>query len=111
MPACLGCRTLVDTNVLLYVVCCPVRGRLKVVRLSLRYVERVAFRAWFVRSYVRRIKAGSKTKNFVVVCSSEAIWLAELMIQLALTVSSQEEHLPNSHVHVAVGTPQGHDLD
>ena len=37
--------------------------------------------------------------------------LAELMIQLALTVSLLEEHFPSSHVHLAVGTPQCHDLD
>ena len=60
----------------------------------------------------QKTKSGfKKQKNFVVLCSSEAIWLAELMIQLALTLPLQEEHLPSSHVHLAVGNPQCHDLD
>ena len=42
-------------------------------------------------------------------CSLEAILLAELMIQLAL--SPKEEHLPSNRVHLAVGTPRCHDLD
>ena len=42
--------------------------------------------------------------------SSEAIWLAELMIHLTLTVSLQEDHLPSNHV-LAVGTPKCRDLD
>ena len=59
----------------------------------------------------RRINAGPKNKKLVVLCSSEAIWLAGLIIQLGLTLPLQGEHLPSSHVHLAVGTPQGHDLD
>ena len=46
---------------------------------------------------------------FVVVIGEEKQiqkWLADLMIQLPLTVPLQEEHLPSSHVHLAVGTPQ-----
>ena len=44
-------------------------------------------------------------------CSLEAIWLliAELMIQLSSPL--QGEHLPSSHVHLAVGTPQCNYLD
>ena len=41
LSACLSCRSLVDTNVLLYVFCCPVQGRLKAVLLCLRYVDPV----------------------------------------------------------------------
>ena len=48
MPACLRCRTLVDTKVLLYVLCCSVQGRLKAVLLCLRYVDTMAFGDWFV---------------------------------------------------------------
>ena len=64
MPACLRCRTLVDTKVLLctwYVLCCSVQGRLKAVLLCLRYVDtRLSeFVLWFL---VFRRKAGSKTK-------------------------------------------------
>ena len=89
-----------------------VQGRWKAVLLCLRYVDNVAFGAWFVPSWCAQKKSRFKHQKLRgCLCSSEAIWLAELMIQLALTVSSQEEHLPNSHVHVAVGTPQGHDLD
>ena len=44
------CLALVDTNVLLllYVLCCPVQGRLKAVLLCLRYVDTMAFGVWFV---------------------------------------------------------------
>ena len=96
MPAhcvCLRCCTLVDTNVLLlllYVVCCPVQGRLKAV-LCLGYVDNVVFGAWFCAFVVcAEEKAGSKTKLRGCLRSSEAIFMAsrsELMIQLALTVS------------------------
>ena len=48
MPACLRCRTLVDTKVLLCVLCCSVQGRLKAVLMCLRYVDTMAFGAWFV---------------------------------------------------------------
>ena len=60
-----------------------------------------------------RRKASSKNENFVVVCVPRRPYgyVAELMIQLAMTaVSLQEEHLSSSHVHLAVGTPQCHDL-
>ena len=48
MPTCLRCRTLVDMKVLLYVLCCSVQGRLKAFLLCLRYVDNMAFGAWFV---------------------------------------------------------------
>ena len=78
MPACLRCRTLVslvETDVLLHVLCCPVEGRLKVVLLCLRYVDTVAFGAWLCLRGVRR-----RNKNFVVVCVPRRPWLAGLMI-------------------------------
>ena len=50
MLVCLRCPTLVDTNVLLYVLCCYVQGRLKAIQLCLRYVDTVAIGAWFVPS-------------------------------------------------------------
>ena len=89
------------------------QGRLKAVLLCLRYVDTaVAFGAWFSASVVCvEEKQVHKQKLRGCLCSSEAIWLAELMIQVALTVSLQEEHLSSSHVHLVVGTPQCHDLD
>ena len=65
MPACLRCRTLVETKVLLYVLCCSVKGRLKAVLLCLGYVrDNVAFGAWFVPFVVcAEEKAGSKAKT------------------------------------------------
>ena len=63
MPACLRCRTLVDTKVLLYVLCCSVQGRLKAVLLCLRYVDSVAFGARCVLSwYAQEKKRVKKTK-------------------------------------------------
>ena len=38
----------------------------------------------------------------------DEIWVAEPVI---LGLSLQEEHLPSSHVHPAVGTPPCHDMD
>ena len=55
-PACLRCRTLVDTKVLLYVLCCSVQGRLKAVLLCLRYVDTMAFGAWVVLLGVHKKK-------------------------------------------------------
>ena len=85
MPACLRCRTLVDTKVLLYVLCCSVQGRLKAALLCLRYVDTMAFGACFVLLGVEKKKSRFKNKSFVACfCSLEAILLAEL-IQLALS--------------------------
>ena len=92
------------------------QGRLNAVLLCLRYVNEnaVAFGGQLVPSLCTQQKK-SRFKNEKLrgcLCSSEAIiWVAELMIQLALTVSLLEEHFPSSHVHLAVGTPQCHDLD
>ena len=66
MPACLRCRTLVDTKVLLYVLCCSVQGRLKAVLLCLRYVDTMAFGAWFVLLGVQKKKSRFENKSFVV---------------------------------------------
>ena len=111
MPACLRCRTLVDTNVLLHVLICSIQGRLKAVPLRLRYVDTaVAFRASFVVS-AEEEKQVQKQKLRGCLCSSEVIWLAELTMRLALTVSLTEEHLPSNHVYSTVGTPECHALD
>ena len=67
MPACLRCRTLVDTKVLLlHILCCSVQGRLKAVLLCLRYVNTMAFGAWFVLLGVQKKKSRFKKKSFVV---------------------------------------------
>ena len=81
MPACLRCRTLVDTKVLLlYVLCCSVEGRLKPVLLCLRYVDTMDFGTWFVLLGVQKKKSRFKNESFVVrLCSLEAILLAELI--------------------------------
>ena len=80
MPACLRCRTLVDTKVLRYVLCCSVHGRMKAVLLCLRYVDTVAFGTWFVPSWYSDEKQVQKqTCNASLFDSLEAIiWLAEL---------------------------------
>ena len=65
------------------------------------------FRSLVCASWCSEEKQVQKQK-LRCVCSLEVILLAERMIQLSL---SQEEHLPSSHVHLAVGTPQCHDLD
>ena len=121
MPACLSCRTLVDTNVLLYDVCfaalCRTIWRLFFCAWGTYFevdTRTVAIGACFVPSWCVQKKSRFKNKNFVVVCVLRGpyIWLEELMIQLALTaVTLQEEHLPSCHVHFAVGTPQCHHLD
>ena len=108
MPACLRCRTLVDTSVLPYELCCSVQGRLKAVLLFLRYVDTVALGAWFVSAWcAQKKKSRFETQNFVVV-----VIVLRIAVRADDTASSlQEEHLPCSHDHLAVGTPQCHDLD
>ena len=97
MPACLRCRTLVDTNVLLYELCCSVQGRLKAVLLCLRYVDIVAFSAWFVPAWCahkKRIKAASKTKTpwlFVIllhIFGNQSWWYSKLSPRRALPLQS-----------------------
>ena len=70
--------TLVDTNVLLilYVYRCSVQGLLKAVLLCLRYVNAVAFGAWFSAFVVcaEEKQVVQKQKNRGWLCSSEAIW-------------------------------------
>ena len=88
MPACLSCRTLVDTKVLLYVctllLCAgPIEGWSAVLAVRRYYM---AFGAWFVILGVQKKKSRFKNESFVVcLCSLEAVLLAELMIQLALS--------------------------
>ena len=108
MPACLRCRTPVDTNVLPYELCCSVQGRLKTVFLCLRYVDTVALGTWFVLAWcAQRKKSRFENQNFVVF-----VIVLHMAIRADDTANSlQEEHLPCSHVHLAVGTPQCHDLD
>ena len=106
MPACF-CRTLVDTNVLLYEPCCSVQGRLKAVLLCLRYVDTVPFGAWFVPTWCARKKKSKFEKK--------TSWLFVFLLHMAIRAddiasSLQEDHLPCSHVHLAVGAPQCHDL-
>ena len=60
MTACLRCHTLVNTNLLRYVLCCSVQGRLKVVLLCLRYVVTVAFGDWFSPSWRAQEKTDKK---------------------------------------------------
>ena len=110
MPTRLRSRTLVDTNVLrqLYSGVCilllcagPIEGCSAVLAVRTVDTAAVAFRAWFVCAQ-KKSKYKNKTKNFVVVSS-------ELMIQLALSKKSTSPAV--IHVHLAVGTPQCHDLD
>ena len=72
MPACLRCRTLVDTIVLLYELCCSVQGRLKAVLLCLRYVD------WYCgfRSLTWKYSnaASSKTGGVVLVLVAGKTW-------------------------------------
>ena len=110
MPTCVRCRTLVDTNVMLYVLCCSVQGRLKAVLLCLGFVDTVAFGAWFVSSWCAQKKRQVRLKNKTPLCLCSPETMAGGADVKALTVSLQEKCLPSSHVHLAVGTPQCHDL-
>ena len=79
MPACLRCRTVVDTNVLLYVLRCSIQGRLKAVLLWLRYVDSCGF-LWLVCAFVVcPEEAGSKTT--LRGCVPRRSWLAELILE------------------------------
>ena len=73
MPACLRCRTLVDTKVLRYVLCCSVHSRLKADLLFLPAVGRyytLAFGAWFVPSWcTQKKKSRFKNKTSWFVCA------------------------------------------
>ena len=48
MPACLRCRSLVDTSVLLYELCCSVQGRFEGCCSLVLVVDTVTSGAWFV---------------------------------------------------------------
>ena len=78
MPARLRCRTLVDTNVLLYVLCCSVQGQFKAVLLYLRYVDTaVGFRSFACAFVVcAEEEQVQKTKTSWLLGSLEAIWVA-----------------------------------
>ena len=108
MPACLRCRTLVDTKILLYVLCCsagPIEGCSAVLAVRRYY----GFRSLVCASWCSGEEKQVQKQKLRCLCSLEAILLAEL-IQL-LQRRLHEEHLPSSDVHLAVGTPQCHDLD
>ena len=103
MPTCLRCRALVDTIVLLTVctllLCAgPIEGCSAALAVRTVDAAAVAFGACLCCAHERR-KASLKTKTS---------WL----FRADDTASSlQEEHPPSSHVDLAVGTPQCHDLD
>ena len=80
------------------------QGQLKAILLCLRYVDSVAFGAWFVPSWCTKKQV--QKQNFVVVFLGGHM---ASRADTALTVSLQEENLLSSHVHLAVGTPQCHD--
>ena len=104
MPTCLRCHALVDTIVLLTVctllLCAgPIEGCSAALAVRTVDAAAVAFGACLCCAYERR-KASSKTKTS---------WLFRAADDTASSL--QEAHLPSSHVHLAVGTPQCHDLD
>ena len=68
MGACLRCLTLVDTNVLVFVLCCSVQGRLKAFVLFLRYVDTEAFGAWFVPSCAEEKQVRRTKTSWLLVC-------------------------------------------
>ena len=92
MPACLRCRTLVDTIVLLYELCCSVQGRLKAVIFCLRYVDTAVWQSelGLCLRGVRRRRQVRKPKLRGCLWSSciLRIWQSELMIQQALSKKS-----------------------
>ena len=69
------------------------------------YVDTVALGAWFAPAWcAQKKKRRFENKNFVVVL------LLHMAIRADTASFLREEHLPCSHVHLAVGTPQCHDL-
>ena len=60
LSACMRCRTLVDTNVLLYVLCSSVQGRRQALLLCFRYVDTAAIGAWAVPSWCAQKKQVQK---------------------------------------------------
>ena len=88
MPACLRCRILVDTKVLMCVLCCSVQGRLKAVLLCLRYVDTMAFGPWFVPSWYSEEGMQVQKQKRRCLCSLRAERLAE-MVPLAFIVSKK----------------------
>ena len=77
----------------------PIEGYPAVLAVRTVDTAAVAFGAWFVCAQKK-----SKFKNNKN--------LRACFLRVDDTASSlQEEHLPSSHVHLAVGTPQCHDLD
>ena len=89
MPACLRCRTLVDTKALLYVyfaaLCTgPIEGCSAVLAVS--YVRRYyGFRSLVCATWCSEEEKQVRKQKLRCLCSLEAILLAELMIQLALS--------------------------
>ena len=112
MPACLRCCTLVDSKVLLYLVCTlllcagPIEGGSAVLALRRYY----GFRSLVCASWCLEEKQVHKRKRlFLFVLLGGHI--ASRADDTASFQFLQEEHLPSSHIHLAVGTPQCHDLD
>ena len=66
-------------------------------------VRRYCACRWLVCAFVVCAEAGSKIQLLGCLCCSEAM---ASRADAALAVSLQEERLPSSHVHLAVGTPQ-----
>ena len=67
MPACLRCRTVVDTNVLLNAICCSVQGRLKAVLPWLGHVDTgAALELSLCFRGVSRRKSGLKCESYVI---------------------------------------------
>ena len=103
MPAhslcgCLRCRTLVDTSVLLlYVLCCPVQGRLKAVLLCLGYVDNVPFGARFVPSWCAQKNKKQVQKQKLRGClrSSEAKIMASRLDDTASFDSVSPRRAPS----------------
>ena len=77
MPACLRCRTLVDTKILLYVLCCSVQGRLKAVLLCLRYADTM----YGFRSFARALPAACCCYGVVAVWRLVLVLLQQLPIK------------------------------
>ena len=111
MHACLRCRTLVDTNILLYL-CCSAQGRLKVFLLCLRYLDTVLWLSKLCfclrRGVCRRIRF--ENKNFAIVCVFLGGHGSQSWYNSFDGVSPRRAP-PSSHGHLAIGTPHCHDLD
>ena len=110
-----------------YVLCCSVQGRLNAVLLCLRYVDTVAFGAWFVPSWCAQKKSRFKNIKFVAVflgghmangandtasfdceylfkksTSPAVMFTSRLVLASPMTWTEKSacvENLPRSHIH------------